>query len=156
MHKVYIACGHGTQLDGSWDPGCVFGNYTEAGLMLPITRAAVKHLRASGVTVYTDADDSNKKNMKATVAEANRQNVELYVSIHCDYSGAPSGEWAAVDFGEPIEDNFIVLDGRGFLIRTAHADQVFSISGDAEAVSMADMNWVAVYGDCSNSVTGTK
>lgn len=68
----------------------------------------------------------------------------------------PSGEWAAVDFGEPIEDNFIVLDGRGFLIRTAHADQVFSISGDAEAVSMADMNWVAVYGDCSISVTGAK
>ena len=38
--KVALMCGHGRSVDGSWDPGCAYGKYTEAGLMLPITKAA--------------------------------------------------------------------------------------------------------------------
>ena len=92
---IAVQCGHGVSLDGSWDSGCVYKTggrqYTEAGLMLKITKAAVKYLRASGVKVITDADHGNNKNMIADVRWANSVGVSLYLSIHCDYSGAPKG-----------------------------------------------------------------
>ena len=90
-HKIMVNCGHGKLQAGGWDAGCVYGSYTEAGLMLPITKAAVKYLRNCGVTVLSDADNNNDKNMVADVSWANKENVELYISIHCDYKGAPSG-----------------------------------------------------------------
>ena len=89
--KVALMCGHGKSVDGSWDPGCAYGKYTEAGLMLPITKAAVKYLRSYGITVISDADSGNNKNMIADVRWANKQKTDIYVSIHCDYSKAPSG-----------------------------------------------------------------
>ncbi len=89
--KIAVQCGHGVSTDGSWDSGCVYGKYTEAALMLKITKAAVKYLRASGITVISDADKNNNKNMIADVQWANKEGVDLYVSIHCDYSKAPKG-----------------------------------------------------------------
>lgn len=89
--RIMINCGHGKSLDGSWDSGCVWGKYTEADLMLSITKAAVKYLRDTGMTVFSDSDTGNDKNMVACVDWANREKVELYISIHCDYSGAPIG-----------------------------------------------------------------
>ena len=77
---IAVHCGHGVSLDGSWDSGCVYKGYSEAKLMLAITKAAVKYLRASGVKVQSDADHGNNKNM-----------IAMYLSIHCDYSGAPRG-----------------------------------------------------------------
>ena len=91
MSKVAVMCGHGTQTNGKWDCGTTYAGYNEAALMLPITKSAVKYLRASGVTVISDADKNNNKNMIADVAWANKEKVALYVSIHCDYSKAPSG-----------------------------------------------------------------
>ncbi len=89
--RVYISCGHGRGLDGVWDPGCTYNGYTEAGLMLPITKQMVAAMRRSGVYVYTDADSNNNKNMLACVAEANRKDISAYLSIHCDWHKAPSG-----------------------------------------------------------------
>ena len=88
--SIFVAVGHGTQLNGVWDSGCTYKNYTEAELMLPIVKAAVKLLRKSGVKVYTDADNNNHQNMTATVASANKKdkNVALYIAVHCDYSAA--------------------------------------------------------------------
>lgn len=95
MKTIAVQCGHGVSLDGSWDSGCAYKSggkqYTEAALMLPITKAAVKYLRASGVKVITDADHGNNKNMIEDVRWANRVGAALYVSIHCDYYGAPKG-----------------------------------------------------------------
>ena len=88
---ISVQCGHGVSIDGSWDSGCVYNKYTEAALMLKITRAAVKYLRAAGVKVISDADHGNNKNMIEDVRWANRVGCDLYVSIHCDYSGAPKG-----------------------------------------------------------------
>ena len=86
-----LMVGHGKSLDGSWDPGCTYGKYTEAGLMLPIVQAAVKLLRKSGVKVITDADDANNRNMKSSVAWANNKKAKIYMSVHCDYYGAGAG-----------------------------------------------------------------
>lgn len=88
---IAVHCGHGVSLDGSWDSGCVYKGYSEAKLMLAITKAAVKYLRASGIKVQSDADHGNNKNMIADVRQANNSGVAMYLSIHCDYSGAPKG-----------------------------------------------------------------
>ena len=85
---LFLAVGHGTQLNGIWDSGTTYGGYTEADLMLPIVQAAVKLLRKSGIRVLTDADKKNNKNMTATVEESNKKGCKLYASVHCDYAPA--------------------------------------------------------------------
>lgn len=89
--KIYLAVGHGISSDGSWDCGCVDGNYTEADLMLAIGKEAVARLRNMGFTVMSDADTDNDKNIAACVAEANNWDADIYISLHCDYNAAPSG-----------------------------------------------------------------
>lgn len=86
-----LMVGHGISLDGSWDPGTVYGNYTEARLMLAITKVAVKYLRQSGVKVLTDADKNNNRNMTSCVAWANKQGAKYYMSVHCDWYKASKG-----------------------------------------------------------------
>ena len=88
---ISVQCGHGVSLDGSWDSGCVYKGHTEAGLMLKITKSAVKYLRGCGIKVISDADNGNNKNMIADVRWANQSGARIYISIHCDYSKAPSG-----------------------------------------------------------------
>lgn len=89
--KIYLAVGHGISSNGSWDCGCVDGNYTEADLMLAIGKNATVRLRDMGFTVLTDADTNNDKNIAACVAESNAWGADVYVSLHCDYNLAPSG-----------------------------------------------------------------
>ena len=86
-----LMVGHGKSLDGSWDPGCIYGNYTEAGLMLPIVKAAVKYLRSKGIKVITDADKDNNRNMTSCVQWSNKKGAKVYISVHCDYKGATKG-----------------------------------------------------------------
>lgn len=90
-YKVALQCGHGRSVDGSWDCGTAYGGYTEAALMLPITKSAVKYLRSYGVTVISDADKNNNRNMISDVRWANSEKCDIYVSVHCDYYKAPSG-----------------------------------------------------------------
>lgn len=90
-HLVFISCGHGIDDKGRWDSGCCYGNYLEAKLMLPITKAMVKYMRSYGVTVITDADKNNNKNVNLCIREANKYPVETYLDIHCDWAGAKSG-----------------------------------------------------------------
>lgn len=89
--KFALMVGHGTQTNGVWDGGCAYGGYTEAALMLKITKVAVKYLRDRGVEVITDADKNNNKNMIACVAWANKEKVDYYMSVHCDYYLATAG-----------------------------------------------------------------
>ena len=89
--KVALMCGHGKALDGSWDSGCSYGGYTEAALMLPIVKAAAKNLRANGISVISDADKNNNRNIKSSVKWANTEKADIYISVHCDYYKAPSG-----------------------------------------------------------------
>lgn len=88
--SVAIYVGHGTSTDGSFDPGCTYETYTEAELVKAIAGACVSRLRENGVTVLTDYPE-NAINMIRQVDEANAAGAELYLSIHCDYSLAPSG-----------------------------------------------------------------
>lgn len=91
--RVYIACGHGTDAVGKWDTGCTYEDMTEADLMLPITQDFVRYTRASGIYVYTDADNGNKMNIIKGVAFANKKKLSAYVSVHCDWYKAPTGTY---------------------------------------------------------------
>lgn len=86
-----INCGHGKQQNGKWDPGCVYDGMNEAALMLPITKSMVKYCRQSGITVYSDADSGNDRNVVTGIAHANKMDVDVFVSLHCDWKNAPSG-----------------------------------------------------------------
>ena len=90
-YSATIVCGHGKGTDGKWDPGAVYDGKQEAKLMLPITKAFVKYAKASGITVYTDSDNNNDKNIVASVSLANKKNTDVFISIHCDWYKAPSG-----------------------------------------------------------------
>ena len=83
-HKIAVFCGHGKSLDGSRDVGTAYGGHTEVGYCLPITKACVKYLKASGIEVVTDVPNNNI-NMIKQVELANREKVELEMSIHCDW-----------------------------------------------------------------------
>ncbi len=91
MYTAVINCGHGKQSNGTWDPGTTYQGKTEAALMMPITKAFVKYARSSGIKVYSDSDSGNDKNIITGVAQANRVDADVFVSIHCDYYKAPSG-----------------------------------------------------------------
>lgn len=122
-----LMVGHGTQLNGIWDSGCVYGKYTEADLMLKIVKVAVKLLRKSGIRVITDADKGNNRNMKSSVAWANKVGARLYMSIHCDYKlqkagVAPlfktsSGKAMAVTVGKKVA-KYMGMKYRGAFKRT--------------------------------------
>lgn len=83
--------GHGRSTDGTWDPGCVYKDWTEADRALLITQSFVNSMRTSGVTVYTDAFDKNNKNMIKQVEYSNKKKVKVHFAFHLDWSGAPSG-----------------------------------------------------------------
>lgn len=86
-----LMVGHGTQLNGIWDSGTTYKDYTEAELMLPIVKYAVSILRRCGVRVITDADRGNNRNMKSCVAWAEKVGAKRYISIHCDWPPASAG-----------------------------------------------------------------
>lgn len=91
LNTLALMTGHGKSIDGTWDPGCTYGTYTEAGLCQNITKTAVKYLRQSGIDVISDSDYKNNKNMVACVKWANDRFAKIYMSVHCDYSGASTG-----------------------------------------------------------------
>ena len=90
MASLYLAVGHGTSTNGNWDCGCTDGSYNEADLMYEIARYALPILRQY-MTVYSDFDEGNNKNITYTVRDANNLGVDAYVSLHCDFNEAPSG-----------------------------------------------------------------
>ena len=90
MASIFLAVGHGVQTDGTWDSGCTYNGITEAELAKGIVGYAIPVLRAHGADVHTDYPE-NDMNITTCVEYANVHNVDTYVSIHCDFSGAPSG-----------------------------------------------------------------
>lgn len=91
IYRVYIETGHGRGDDGVWDPGCRWGKYQEAKLMIPICRSMAKYLQDKGVCVYTDAFTGNNINLNVTLKRIKKQSFSVLVNVHCDYKKAPRG-----------------------------------------------------------------
>lgn len=91
-YTVASWAGHGKSRDGSWDAGCTYKGYTEAELVLPITKAVNTALKRCGFSVVTDAD-GNKLNMIKQVEKSNAKNVDIHLSFHLDWSEAPKGTY---------------------------------------------------------------
>ena len=91
IYRVYIETGHGRGDDGVWDPGCRWGKYQEAKLMVPICKSMAKHLRDRGVYVCTDAFTGNNINLNVTLKRIKKQSFSVLVNVHCDYKKAPRG-----------------------------------------------------------------
>ena len=91
IYRVYIETGHGINRNGIWDPGCTWGKYQEAKLMLPICKSMAKYLRERGVYVYTDADNGNNRNLKWLLKNLEGYKVSVLVNVHCDNKGTPRG-----------------------------------------------------------------
>lgn len=90
--KVGIYCGHGTQTNGVWDSGATYGSEQEAKRMLPITKAFVKYAKLNGFEVVTDVPKNNI-NMVKQVAKSEANDVDVHISIHCDWYKATSGSF---------------------------------------------------------------
>lgn len=90
--KAGIYCGHGTQTNGKWDPGATYGSEKEATRMLPITEAFVKYAKLNGFEVVTDVPKNNI-NMIEQVKKSEANDVDVHISIHCDWYKASSGSF---------------------------------------------------------------
>ena len=91
IYRVFIETGHGINRLGKWDPGCRWGGYQEAKLMIPICQAATKQLRKRHVYVYTDAFSGNNINLKKVMKKVKTLDVSVLLNVHCDYQYAPRG-----------------------------------------------------------------
>lgn len=91
VYKVFIETGHGIDENGDWDTGCTWNGDEEAELMIPIAKATAQYLKDNGVLVYTDAFSNNDSNLNKAIDFVYRNDINVFVNIHCDYDGAESG-----------------------------------------------------------------
>ena len=99
--KVGIYCGHGTQTNGVFDPGATYGNEKEAERMLPITEAFVKYAKINGFEVVTDVPKNNI-NMIKQVEKSEKNDVDVHISLHCDWFRATSGSFGLFRKGSKL------------------------------------------------------
>lgn len=98
MATMFLAVGHGVSTNGAWDSGTTYGDYKEADLMFEIARYALPVLRKY-MTVHSDFDTGNDRNVTYCVRDANNLGVDLYVSLHCDWEKAGSGTLPIIYYG---------------------------------------------------------
>lgn len=85
MTTVYLARGHGIQPSGRHDPGAVGNGWSEqdaADVVAPIIAA---DLASAGVDVIDEGEDD--PNYVGSVDAANAAGVDLFVSLHWDWTG---------------------------------------------------------------------
>lgn len=90
MFKPFIAIGHGTSTDGSWDTGCTWNGYTEAALAKEVVAGILEVFDANNKNYLTDYPENNMNIVKC-VESANANNCSHYLSVHLDWDQAPSG-----------------------------------------------------------------
>ncbi len=88
--KPFIAIGHGTSQDGTWDTGCCWNGYTEAALAKEVVAGLLEVFDYNGKDYLTDYPN-NDKNIVKCVETANANNCSHYLSVHLDWDQAPSG-----------------------------------------------------------------
>ncbi len=146
---VFLAIAHGTQTNGVWDSGAVWGDYHESDISFGIGGYAVKRMRERGLLVDTDYDTGNDRNITYTVRDANALGVDAYVSLHCDWSGAPSGTLpivyadsvAGLKLAECINKSVMRDVGIGTrgIVKQADADADYEVKGTVMEACIFEM-----------------
>lgn len=97
---IGLIVGHGRSTNGQWDSGTVNSQTgdKESDLMYNIVGAALPILKQYK-EVYSDYDTGNDKNVIVCTDEANSLDLEMYVSLHCDWEQAGSGTLPIVYYG---------------------------------------------------------
>lgn len=94
MPDVYIAEGHGSRPDGTFDPGATDGIHSEQRDSKPVAEACTRVLRNAGLDVVSESDMANDPNFYGTTAAANEAGVRCVISFHYDWNQAPPGAFA--------------------------------------------------------------
>ncbi|MHC5083729.1 MAG: N-acetylmuramoyl-L-alanine amidase family protein [Planctomycetota bacterium] len=109
---VVIDPGHGGK-----DPGATsYLGYYEKGVNLQISRKVANYLKDAGVTVIMTRNSDSYPELEDRAAIANRNNADLFVSIHCDSIGnrthkgytiyiARSASWSSKKAGRILESS---------------------------------------------------
>lgn len=84
--QVTITAGH-----SNTDPGAVNGSYTEANLAVEMRNGVAKRLRDKGVTVYTDGEGSDNKNLNAAIALAKKTKVSIEFHLNAAVNKSAKG-----------------------------------------------------------------
>lgn len=120
MNRVVFDPGH-----GGFDPGAVSGNAIEKDIALVVALAAADKLAARDdfyieVTRETDIDRNLELGLEERVDFSDRQNADLFVSVHCNamapghpasgfevfhYYGSKNGNQAATEVFKTLERN---------------------------------------------------
>ena len=98
--KVVIDAGHGGR-----DPGAVRSGLKEKDINLDIARRLAARLRASGVTVVLTRDKDVAVSLSNRVAIANREQPDLFLSIHANTEPKNSVRGAMTLFPDDIGSN---------------------------------------------------
>lgn len=91
MARVGAVVGHGIKPDGTYDPGASGGGTTEQEAGDVVTKAYVDELRRHDVVVPVNEAYADDPNYVGTVETCNEKEVDVAVSFHHDWSGAPQG-----------------------------------------------------------------
>lgn len=83
---IVLDAGHGGK-----DQGTSAGKVLEKEINLQMTEKLAKELRAAGAAVLLTREDDTKVGLEARAEYANRNEAELFISLHCNYCEDDAG-----------------------------------------------------------------
>ncbi len=100
--KIYLDPGHGEGVHGTTDPGAVGPTgLTENEVTFDLAKRLGHLLREKGIEVVgaTLAAARDEENLNEAIAAANAQEVDLFLSIHCNAATSPKARGVEAWYG---------------------------------------------------------
>lgn len=94
--RISINAGH-TKSGAGY--GAVSGKFKESDIVRAVGKELIKVLKSKGHTVYdSTVDSASTQNayLKGVVSKANSQDIDLFISLHCNASGSHSANGVEV------------------------------------------------------------
>lgn len=94
--RISINCGH-TKVGAGY--GAVSGKYRESDIVRAVGKELIRVLKSKGHTVYdstVDTATSQNAYLKSVVSKANSQDIDLFISLHCNASSSHSANGVEV------------------------------------------------------------
>lgn len=94
--RISVNCGH-TKTGAGY--GAVSGKFKESDIVRAVGKELIRVLKSKGHTVYdSTVDSASTQNayLKGVVSKANSQDIDLFISLHCNASGSHSANGVEV------------------------------------------------------------